>query len=270
MPETTLHAVSEEIVELAASGHTAAPFSARFPNFDAAMGYRVALRLHQHRLAIGWKPVGRKIGFTNRNLWKRYGVHEPIWGFLYEQTVVHAPDDVAHVPLRDLAQPRIEPEIAFRLKAAPPRSHDPRALLAAIEWAAHSCEIVQCHYPDWKLALADSIADNALHGRLIIGKPVPIQSLRGMDWRLPKTRVTLRRAGKVIDEGVAANVLDSPLFALGHLAELLAIQSEFEPLAAGDLVTTGTMTDAHPVKPGESWSTEIEGIALPGLSIHFT
>jgi len=269
MPESTFRVVSEELVELAASGHTAPTFSSRFPRFDAAMGYRVALRLHRHRLAIGWNPVGRKIGFTNRNLWARYGVHEPIWGFVYDHTLIRARNDRAEVPLADLAQPRLEPEIAFSLKASPPRSHDPHVLLAAIDWVAHACEIVQCHHPGWKTSLADSIADNGLHGRLVLGTPVPAETLRGLEWRLPKARVSLRRAGKVVDEGVAANVLDSPLFALGHLAELLAAQSEFEPLAAGELVTTGSITDAHPVKAGEHWSTEIEGLPLPGLSLQF-
>src|SRR5574342_1120654 len=77
MPESTLKAVSEELIELAASGHAAPPFSARYPKLDAEMGYRAMRRLHQHRLAIGWKPVGRKIGFTNRGIWPRYGVHDP-------------------------------------------------------------------------------------------------------------------------------------------------------------------------------------------------
>ena len=62
MSDSTLRAVSEELIELAASGHMAPPFSARHSKFDADMGYRAMRWLHQHRLAIGWKPVGRKIG----------------------------------------------------------------------------------------------------------------------------------------------------------------------------------------------------------------
>ena len=54
------------------------PFSARYPGLTADEGYAAARALHAHRLALGWRPVGRKIGFTNRTIWERYGVHEPI------------------------------------------------------------------------------------------------------------------------------------------------------------------------------------------------
>jgi len=269
MPESTLRAVSEELIELSASGHTALPFSARFPKLDADTGYRAMRRLHQHRLAIGWKPLGRKIGFTNRTIWPRYGVHEPIWGFVYDHTLIHAVDDRAQVPLEGLAQPRIEPEICFGLKAPPPRSHDAHAILAAIDWVAHSVEIVQTFHPDWKFSLPDCTAANGLHGRLVLGRQIPVADIPDLERRLPAARVALRKAGKPVDAGVGANVLDSPLYALAHLVEVLAIQPEFEQLHAGEIVSTGTLTDAHAVKPGETWSTTFEGLPLPGLTIAF-
>jgi 2-oxo-3-hexenedioate decarboxylase len=270
MPESTLKKVSEELIELAASGHTAAPFSARYPKLDAAVGYRAMRRLHQHRLTIGWKPLGRKIGFTNRTLWERYGVHEPIWGFVYDQTLIRSVDDRAEVPLAGLAQPRIEAEICFGLKAPPPRSHDAHAILAAIEWVAHSVEIVQCFHPDWKVQLADCTAANGLHGRLILGTPVAVESVPRLEALLPAARVVLRKGRKAVDEGVGANVLDSPLFSLAHLVELLALQPDFDQLHADEIVSTGTLTDAHPVKAGETWSTVFEGLPLPGLTVKFT
>ena len=269
MPERTLKKVSEELIELAASGHLAPTFSSRFRKLDAEMGYRAMRRLHEHRLTIGWKPIGRKVGFTNRTIWPRYGVHDPIWGFVYEQTAIRAEGGRAEVPLEGLAQPRIEPEILFGLKAPPPRSHDPHAILAAIEWVAHSIEIVQCFHPDWKVKLADCTAANGLHGRLIIGPPTPVHDIAELEALLPAARLVLRKGGKVVDEGVGANVLDSPLFALAHLVELLAIQPDFEPLHAGEIVSTGTLTDAHPVAPGETWSTSFEGLPLAGLKVTF-
>ncbi len=269
MTDSTLRAVAEELIELEASGHEAPPFSERYPKLDAGMGYRAMRRLHQHRLAIGWKPLGRKIGFTNRTLWKRYGVHEPIWGFIYDRTLISATDGRAQVPLQGLAQPRIEPEIIFGLKAPPPRSHDAHAILAAINWVAHACEIVQCFHPDWKVALPDCTAANGLHARLVLGARIPVSKIPDLEARLPAARVFLRREGKAVDEGAGANVLDSPLYALAHLVEVLAIQPEFDQLHAGEIVTTGTWTDAHAVRPGETWSTAFEGLPLPGLTVTF-
>lgn len=269
MPESTLNKVSEELIELAASGHTAPPFSARYPKLNADLGYRAMRRLHQHRLTIGWKPLGRKIGFTNRTLWARYGVHEPIWGFVYDHTLVRAVDNRAEVPLAGLAQPRIEAEILFGLKAPPPRSHDARAILAAVDWVAHAVEIVQCFHPDWKVKLPDCTAANGLHGRLVLGTPVPVGKIPHLEALLPAARVVLRRGGEAVDEGIGANVLDSPLYSLAHLVELLALQPDFDQLHAGEIVSTGTLTDAHPVQPGETWSTAFEGLPLPGLTVSF-
>lgn len=269
MPDTMLRAVAEELIELSASGHAAPPFSARHPKLDADMGYRAMRRLHQHRLAIGWKPLGRKVGFTNRTIWPRYGVHQPIWGFVYEQTLVRAEGNRAGVALEGLSQPRIEPEICFGLKAPPPRSHDAHAILAAVEWVAHAVEIVHTFHPDWKFALPDCTAANGLHGRLVLGTPTPVAQIPDLEALLPAARVTLRCGQRKVDEGIGANVLDSPLFALAHLVEVLAIQPEFDQLRAGDIVSTGTLTDAHPVKPGETWSTSFEGLRLPGLTVTF-
>jgi len=266
----TIDRVAEELVRLHADGGSVAPFSERYANLGADEGYRAAARLHAHRLAQGWRPVGRKIGFTNRTIWKRYGVYEPMWGMVYDRTLVFAEQGRARVALAGLTQPRIEPEICFRLAAAPMRgTDDPHALLGAIEWVAHAIEIVQCHHPGWRLKIADCTADNGLHGRLVVGAPVPVAALPDLANRLPALEVTLRCGTRVIDHGVGANVLDSPLNALAFLIEVLAKQPESPPLAAGEIITTGVLTDAHPVAPGETWSTTFEGLPLAGLEVTF-
>jgi 2-oxo-3-hexenedioate decarboxylase len=68
-------------------------------------------------------------------------------------------------------------------------------------------------------------------------------------------------------EGGGANVLDSPLLAFAHMADLLERQPGFAPVQAGEIVTTGTLTAALTVKAGETWSTALDGIELPGLEI---
>jgi 2-keto-4-pentenoate hydratase len=62
-------------------------------------------------------------------------------------------------------------------------------------------------------------------------------------------------------------VLGSPLRALAYLVDVLAAQPKFAPLAAGEIVTTGTLTSALPVRAGDIWSTVIEGIDVPGMEI---
>lgn len=261
--------LADELIEVHEKPRQVAPFSQRYPALTPAQGYEAALVLHRHRLRHGWQPVGRKIGFTNRTIWPRYGVYEPIWGTVYDRTTTFSQGNQAEVVLRGLVQPRIEPEICFGLRSPPPRTDDPAKLLGSIEWIAHSVEIVQCHHPEWKVTLADSTADNGLHGRLVVGAQVAVAGLRHLAETLPTLQVTLRKNGAVVDRGVGANVLGSPLLALAYLVQVLSGQPAAQPLAAGELISTGTLTDAHPVSPGELWSTELSGLPLPGLSIRF-
>jgi len=260
--------LGEELIAVHDQARLVRPFSERYPELTPQAGYAAARALHAHRLASGWQPAGRKIGFTNRTLWQRYGVYEPMWGMVYDRTLIHATDDRASVNLQGLVQPRIEPEISFKLKAAP-RSSDPGDLLTCIEWMAHSVEIVQCHHPNWKVTIADCTTDNGLHGRLVVGTPVPVKDVPGLAEKLPLVEAKLFRGERLVDRGVGANVLGSPLLALGHLVDLLKKQSEAPPLAAGEIVTTGVLTDAHPVASGETWHTELVGLPLNGLRISF-
>ena len=69
--------LADELIDLHEKPRTAPPFTDRQPGLTAAQGYRAAAVLHGRRLAAGWQPVGRKIGFTNRTIWPRYGVYEP-------------------------------------------------------------------------------------------------------------------------------------------------------------------------------------------------
>jgi 2-keto-4-pentenoate hydratase len=256
-----------ELIELHDHPRAVPPFSTRYPGLTAEQGYAAAQALHAHRLALGWKPVGRKIGFTNRTLWERYGVHEPIWGWIYDRTCLQSENNLATVPLGGLVQPRIEPEICFKLKATPPATKNPEALLRSIEWIAHAVEIVQCHHPEWKLQLADATADNGMHGRLVLGTPVPVEKISGLAAALPFLKADLFKGEERKDQGIGANVLGSPLLALAFLIDVL--EKKNQKLMPGEIITTGTLTDAHPVAPGERWRTDFHGFAARGMEIGF-
>jgi 2-oxo-3-hexenedioate decarboxylase len=206
----------------------------------------------------GARPVGRKIGFTNRSIWPKYGVHQPIWGTVYDSTLSWASGGKIEVPLEGISHPRIEPEICFRLRTTP-RDASPESLVTAIEWMAHAVEIVQCPRADWKVTLDECTSLNALHARLVVGTPMPFHA------RVVDLSVVLMKNGDEVDRGKATNVLDSPVLALGHLVSMLKT-----PLAPGEIISTGTLTDAHPVAPGETWSTRFSGLPLEGLELRFT
>ncbi len=157
----------------------------------------------------------------------------------------------------------------LHFKAPPPATRDEAAILDSIDWIALGFEIVHSPFPGWKFKVADTVSVNGLHGTLVVGDSVPVASIPDCAKRLREFRVALRKGDAVAAEGSGANVLDSPLLALAHLVDVLARLPQFPPLAAGDVVTTGTLTSALLVAPGETWSTTLSGIALPGLAITF-
>jgi 2-keto-4-pentenoate hydratase len=265
--------IARELLEALDQGKTIRSIVERDPGFDWDEGYEVAAEIVALRRARGERPIGRKIGFTNRNIWAEYGATAPIWAHVYDRTVHFAIDNQATVSLGGAVQPRLELEIAFRLKApVPARRNDPAEVLAAIEWYAPSFEIVDCHFADWKFRPADSAADFSFHWKLVVGAPHPVdpKQVTALATQLRECGVTLRKDGAVADRGVGANALGHPALALAHLADVLSRQPRFAPLAAGEVVTTGTLTAAMPIRPSETWSSEYSGLPISGLRLEFT
>lgn len=266
--------VVAELMEALDQGKVIPSIVQRNPHFDWDAGYRIAAEIVRQRRARGEKTVGRKIGFTNRNIWEQYGATAPIWAHVYDCTVQFAVDDRAAVSLAGSVEPRLEPEIAFKLKAPLPAGvNDPERILERIEWYAPSFEIVDCHFADWKFGPAESAADFSFHWRLIVGTPCPVQpgNTPALARELRDVQVALERNGQVADRGIGANALGHPLAALAHLAAALSSQLHFEPLAAGEVITTGTLTAAMPMQPGETWSSRYEGLSdVRGLTLSLT
>lgn len=268
-------AMAAEALEAMDGARQIAPFSARYPGLTLEDAYRILARLCEVRTARGERVIGRKIGFTNRTIWAEYGVYAPMWGFVFDATVrdLPPPRQAAQHPLTLalFAEPRIEPEIVFRLAAAPSPDMDETALFGCIDWVAQGFEIVQSVFPGWKFTPVDTVIANGLHGALLLAPRHPAGFGSATDWvsNLACFEIDLLRDGTVVDRGHAANVLDGPLSALRHLVGLLARDPVNSPLAPGDIVTTGTLTRAFPISPGESWGTRLHGIELGGRPVWF-
>ena len=265
-----LRSITAEALAALDTGHQISPFSARFSAFDLDDAYHVAAAIRQMREARGETPVGRKIGFTNRTIWAEYNVYGPIWGYVYNRTVHNLAEIGDTFSLMGLAEPRIEPEIVFKLALAPAPGMDETALLACIDWVGHGFEIVQSIFPGWKFSAPDTVAAFGLHGALLIGPRHSIAA-HAEDWSrtLSTFEIDLKRDGAVIDHGRARNVLGGPVSALRHLIDILEGDQVNPPLAAGEIITTGTLTRALPVSAGETWTTKLTGVAFDGIRVRF-
>ena len=228
---------------------------------DVAAAYRNALAVRALRIARGERPVGYKLGFTNRTIWQRYDVFAPIWGTVWDTTLTQA-DGEGTISLADTCQPRLEPEVVFGIARTPPDGASLEQLFECVDWLAPGFEVVQSHCRDWKFTAAETVADGGLHARLLVGRRSPVRTFASsgaaLDDRLATTGVRLYRGDRLIDEGKGINVLDGPLHALRHFVHEMQRCPGAPHLVSGDVVTTGTWTDAWPLEPGQTWRSEFD------------
>ncbi|MDE1995556.1 MAG: fumarylacetoacetate hydrolase family protein [Rhizobiaceae bacterium] len=268
MSSDDIGSIADEAFSLLGSGLQTSPFSTRYQNFTVEEAYRVTRLVRRFREQRGEHAIGRKIGFTNRTIWPQYNVYAPIWGHMYDATVFDL--DALHrgFSLHGLPEPRIEPEIVFHLAKAPTRGMRDVDLLGCVDWFAHGFEFVQSLFPGWRFAPADTIAAFGLHGAYLIGPRYEVGA-PSETWvnALSTFEIELARNGELAARGHASDVLDGPLSALAHLNDLLTADPDSPALTAGEIITTGTLTAALPVVPGETWSTTFSGIELAGISV---
>jgi 2-keto-4-pentenoate hydratase len=203
--------------------------------------YEIGRSLEVERVAAGWRPAGWKLGFTNQALWSRLGLDRPIRARLYQQTLCAGDLDIS-----SLIAPRIEPEIVVGFQTDVPEGSGIDTIAGAIGWVAAGLEVVQCHFTDWELTPAEAVADAGLHAALAIGPKAAVDSgaVRG----LASATSELLRDGAQVATGFGGDVLGGPLDALRWLLGRLP-----GGVVEGEVVTTGTLTMALAVRPGEQW-----------------
>jgi len=205
--------------------------------------------------------------------WKAFWVNNQRYHTICLACLTKRKEVASRNALKGAMEPKIEPEIVFKLRSAPRPGMSEEELADCIDWFAHGYEIVHSVYPGWKFQVADTIAAFGMHGVLIVGTPRQVRTIRGLNRDLVKElrgfRISLFRDGKLMDSGAGANVLDSPLMALKYMVDLAGRQPNHHMPAAGEVITTGTLTAALPIKPGETWHTAFTGLDLPGLTVRF-
>jgi 2-oxo-3-hexenedioate decarboxylase len=262
--------LAHELRDAYANRRLVAPPSSRDAAFDLTAAYAVERELVRMRRAAGHRTVGRKVGFANKAMWRALKLETLVWGSMYDDTVHDAENGAAVVSIARMISPKIEPEIIFRLKqpvtiGAP----DAAAVLASVDWIALGFEIIDCVFHDRKYQPVDFVAAYGMHAALIVGEPrtVTADVIPTLVEQLPKFTVKLLRDGAVVDEGSGRASLRSPALCLGELASAIAKRSDQEPLAAGELISTGTLTESQFIRAGETWRAEVEGIELAPVTL---
>jgi 2-oxo-3-hexenedioate decarboxylase len=256
-------------------GRVAIPPSGR-PGFDLDTAYAVEATLKQFRKASGHEAVGRKVGYANKAMWRVLKLETLVWAHMYDDTVHYSDRNSATLTLAHPRSLKIEPEIVFGLKqpimieggAAP----DSTAVLAAMDWLAVGFEIIDCPFPDWQFQPSDFVASYGLHAALVIGERVPVRpdGIAALVEELPRFKVRMLKNGEFVEEGSGRNSLRSPALCLAELSAAILRRFPAEPLRAGEIVSSGTLTAGHLTDRGDLWTAEVDRLPLPPLTLRLT
>jgi 2-keto-4-pentenoate hydratase len=219
------------------------PLTADVPDLTVDDAYAVQTHNVDRRVAAGAVVRGRKVGLTSRPVQDLLGVHEPNFGVLLDDMFV---DEADELPVEALLHPRVESEIAFVLGSdlVGPGVTTPDAL-AAIGGVLPAVEVVDSRIADWRIRIADTVADNASSARVVVGaRMVPVAAV---DLRL--LGVLFFRNGAPVESGAGAAVLGNPARCVAWLANKLG--SFGGGLRRGDVVLSGALHRMVPVRPGD-------------------
>ncbi|MEB3983295.1 fumarylacetoacetate hydrolase family protein [Mycobacterium sp. 663a-19] len=256
-PTRLIHA-AQLLYDAQSTGLPIAPLTLRYPNLDVPQAYDVQRLNLARRLDDGHALRGHKIGLTSTAMQELLGVDEPDFGYVLDRMVVR---DGASVPLSAFCAPRVEPEVAFRMRTAlrgPGVTVDD--VWAATDAVAPALEIVDSRIADWRITLADTIADNASSGAVVLGEWIAIDDAPP----LPDTTATLVVNDLVVSTGPGSAVMGDPAAAVAWLANALA---EYDTtIEAGRFVMSGSYTTAPFVAVGDRASATITGLGTVSVS----
>jgi 2-keto-4-pentenoate hydratase len=186
------------------------------------------------------------------------GVDEPDYGHLLDEMQVF--EDVPVKAGRYL-YPRVEVEVGFILSADLPGADCTEDdVLAATEALVPSIELIDTRITDWKIALCDTIADNASSAGFVLGEARVLPA----DIDVKAIDAVLTRNGEVIAEGRSDAVLGNPVTAVAWLAR--KVESFGVRLRKGDVVLPGSCTKAIDARSGDQFVADFTGLGSVHLS----
>ena len=234
------------------------PLTASHPDMSVGDAYAVQLAQVAAWTAEGARVKGHKVGLTSAAMQRQLGVDQPDFGHLLDSMFL--PEGVL-APAGRFLQPRAEPEIAFVLgrPLAGPGVTVAEAV-AAVDFVLPALEIIDSRIADWKITLADTIADNASSGGVVLGtRPVRPEALD-----LALTGCLLYRNGRIEGAGAGGAVLGSPVNALVWLANTLGERGVV--LEAGHVILPGSVTAAIPFSAGDTVSAAFDRIGSVSMT----
>ena len=198
----TTNEIANRILRAYETGEPIAPVRSEISGLAAA--YAVQRATFDVWVKSGRKPAGHKIGLTSKAVQDQLGVKEPDYGTLFSDMILASG---AQITPQAVLQPRIEPEVAFQLKAdLAGVSVTAEDVIAATDYVVPAVEVCGSRIKGWDIRLEDTIADNASSGLVVLGTPKHRPAIA----HLAEVAVQVRNGDTVCAEGKGAACLGNP------------------------------------------------------------
>ncbi|RCW46070.1 2-keto-4-pentenoate hydratase [Halopolyspora algeriensis] len=228
------------------------PLTELLPGIDVVDAYEIQRLNIRRRLDTGALVRGHKVGLSSPVMQQMMGVDEPDYGHLLDTMVL---SEDTPVDTSRYCCPRIEVEIGYVLGTTlPGQSCTEADVLAATEYVAPSLELIDSRIKDWKIGLADTIADNASSAGVILGSTQAAPD----DLDLADIEAVLYTGDTEVTRGNSSAVLGNPTTAVAWLARKVA--SFGVTLEAGHVILPGSCTRAIDIGPGDEFRAEFAGL----------
>jgi 2-oxo-3-hexenedioate decarboxylase len=274
MPHNSeVESLAHELLSAAQTGQMISVTPSSRPGFDLNTAYAVEGTLKQIRESGGHRAVGRKVGYANKAMWRVLKLETLVWAHMYDDTVHYSDHNTATLTLVHPRSLKIEPEIVFGLKQPIVSGGlDAAPALECTDWLALGFEIIDCPFPGWQFQPSDFVASFGLHAALVVGEKTHLQPelIAKLVEELPRFTVRMLKNGEFVEEGSGKNSLRSPALCLAELGGAILRRFPDHPLSAGEIISSGTLTAGHAIERGDRWTAEVEGLALPLLTLHLT
>jgi len=228
------------------------PLTETYPGIDLVDAYEIQLLNIARLTSAGAVIMGHKVGLSSAAMQQMMGVDEPDYGHLLDGMVF---DESTPIAAGRFCYPRVEVEVGYVLGAPLPGEDCTRDdVLAATEWLVPSLELIDSRIRNWRIALADTIADNASSAGVILG------SARVAPDRVDPADIgaVLYRNGEEIAAGNTSAVLGDPTEAVAWLARKVA--GFGVKLEAGHVILPGSCTRAIDAHPGDAFRADFTGL----------
>lgn len=235
----------------------APPLTETFDGIDTQDAYEIQLINIRHRLRHGARVTGHKVGLSSPVMQAMMGVDEPDYGHLLDAMELR---EDTPVPAAAYCAPRVEVEVGFVLGADLPGEGCTSAdVLDATERVVPALELIDSRIADWRIAIADTIADNASSAGYVIGEG---RAPRELD--LKAIEATLACGADTLARGRSDAVLGDPAHSVAWLARTVARFGV--PLRKGHLILPGSCTRAVDVAAGRTYTAAFTGLGSVSLS----